>query len=212
MCVGAGAAGGGGTFFLQPLRCSSSSISRSRLSIKMREGSWALLRMRYWLISRSDMRLAASRCSGGQRLGSSRRETSSSPSAARRTRALLLKALQGHGKGLLPLHAVVQRIQIPGADSGCLLLFNVNELLERVLQLLQKIQIFRKIQPYVSPFPAAACGRRSDRGPRNRAVLDLLTERLYLVTGGAGPDLLRDLRGQLAHPPCMPAGCPENWI
>ena len=29
------------------------------------------------------------------------------------------------------------------------------------------------------------------------AVLDLLTERLYLVTGGAGPDLLRDLRGQL---------------
>lgn len=40
------------------------------------------------------------------------------------------------------------------------------------------------------------------------AVLDLLTERLYLVTGGAGPDLLRDLRGQLAHPPLHAGGLP----
>ena len=120
----------------------------------------------------------------------------------------MLKALQGHGKGLLPLHAVVQRIQIPGADSGCLLLFNVNELLERVLQLLQKIQIFRKIH-HMSVLSLQQHAGGDLTGVHGiEAVLDLLTERLYLVTGGAGPDLLRDLRGQLAHPPLHAGGLP----
>ena len=61
---------------------------------------------------------------------------------------------------------------------------NVNELLERVLQLLQKIQIFRKIHHMSVLSLQQHAGGDLTGVHRIEAVLDLLTERLYLVTGG----------------------------
>lgn len=82
-----------------------------------------------------------------------------------------------------------------------------------MLQLLQKIQIFRKIH-HMSVLSLQQHAGGDLTGVHGiEAVLDLLTERLYLVTGwGGSGSVERSAAVSWRTRPCMPAGCPENWI
>ena len=168
-----------------------------------------LLRMRYWLISRSDMRLAASRCSGGQRLGSSRRETSSSPSAARSRARFCSKPFRVMEKAcsrFMQSFSASRSRALTAADFFCSTSTSCWSVCSSSSR---KIQIFRKNPPYVSPFPCSSMLGGDLTGVHGiETVLDLLTERLYLVTGGRSGSVERSARSAGAPGPCMPAGLP----